>query len=72
MSVAETIQAELASLKAASDAEHEQAAVVLKKIVDLEAQIATGSVSPADQEAILASIRDIKTGIQGIIPDAQT
>lgn len=74
------VQSALTDLQATSDSEHAQAAVVLQKVTDLEAevvalqvQIAAGTgATPEQLDGLLTQIGTIKTGISGIIPDATT
>lgn len=74
------VQSALADLQSTSDSEHEQAAVVLQKVTDLEAQVAAlqaqiaagTAATPADLDGLLATIGTIKTGISNIVPDATT
>jgi len=70
------VQTELADLKATTDSEHQQAQVVLDKVTaleaqvaDLQAQLAAGNVATAaDLDGLLTQIRDIKTGVNNIVP----
>ncbi len=70
------VQTELAALKADTDSEHQQAQVILDKVTaleaqvaDLQAQLAAGTAAtPADLDGLLTQIRDIKTGIDNIVP----
>lgn len=74
MAILDDIKTELADLKTTVQSEHDQAAVVLQKVVDLEKQIADlvaggSGISLTDAQDILSQIKDVKTGVSGIIPD---
>lgn len=70
------VQTELTDLKATTNSEHQQAQVILDKVTaleaqvaDLQAQLAAGNVATsADLDGLLTQIRDIKTGVNNIVP----